>query len=100
MKIAANDGFLVACDPFVIAYRVGVTQVVAQPNNLPNAHQPARRRESRPVGPANRDVKRRGTWLHRPILASDDEKPIELIARGKDRRVAKLIAEIEYAGVS
>jgi len=39
-------------------------------------------------------------WLYRPILALDDEKPIELIARGEYRRVAKLIAEIEYPGVS
>ena len=39
-------------------------------------------------------------WLNRPILALDDEKPIELIARGEYRRVAKLIAEIEYPGVS
>jgi hypothetical protein len=39
-------------------------------------------------------------WLLRPILALDDEKPIELIARGEYRRVAKLIAEIEYPGIS
>ena len=39
-------------------------------------------------------------WLNRPILALDDEKPIELIARGEYKRVAKLIAEIEYPGVS
>ena len=39
-------------------------------------------------------------WLQRPIIALDDEKPIELIARGEYRRVAKLIAEIEYPGVS
>ena len=39
-------------------------------------------------------------WLQRPILALDDEKPIELIARGEYRRVAKLIAEIKYPGVS
>ena len=39
-------------------------------------------------------------WLQRPILAFDDEKPIELIARGEYRKVAKLIAEIEYPGVS
>jgi hypothetical protein len=39
-------------------------------------------------------------WLHRPILALDDEKPIELIARGEYRRVAKLISEIEYPGVA
>jgi uncharacterized protein (DUF2384 family) len=39
-------------------------------------------------------------WLQRPILALDDEKPIELIARGEYRKVTKLIAEIEYPGVS
>ena len=39
-------------------------------------------------------------WLQRPVLALDDEKPIELIARGEYRRVAKLISEIEYPGVS
>jgi uncharacterized protein (DUF2384 family) len=39
-------------------------------------------------------------WLQRPIFALDDEKPIELIARGEYRRVARLIAEIEYPGVS
>jgi hypothetical protein len=39
-------------------------------------------------------------WLQRPILTLDDEKPIELIARGEYRKVAKLIAEIEYPGVS
>jgi uncharacterized protein (DUF2384 family) len=39
-------------------------------------------------------------WLQRPVLALEDEKPIELIARGDYRRVAKLIAEIEYPGVS
>ncbi len=39
-------------------------------------------------------------WLQRPVLALDDDKPIELIARGEYRRVAKLISEIEYPGVS
>jgi Protein of unknown function (DUF2384) len=39
-------------------------------------------------------------WLHRPVLALDDEKPIELLARGDYQRVAKLIAELEYPGVS
>lgn len=39
-------------------------------------------------------------WLNRPIVALDDEKPIELIGRGEYRRVAKLIAELEYPGVS
>lgn len=39
-------------------------------------------------------------WLQRPVLALDDAKPIELIAHGEYRRVAKLISEIEYPGVS
>jgi uncharacterized protein (DUF2384 family) len=39
-------------------------------------------------------------WLNRPAMALDDDKPIELIARGDYRRVAGLIAEIEYPGVS
>jgi uncharacterized protein (DUF2384 family) len=39
-------------------------------------------------------------WLYRPVAALDDEKPIELIARGEYRRVAKLISEIEYPGVA
>jgi hypothetical protein len=39
-------------------------------------------------------------WLQRPVLALDDAKPIELIAGGEYRRVARLISEIEYPGVS
>ena len=39
-------------------------------------------------------------WMNRPILALNDEKPIDLIARGEYRQVAKLISEIEYPGVS
>jgi hypothetical protein len=39
-------------------------------------------------------------WLQRPVLALDDAKPIELIARGEYQRVARLISEIEYPGVS
>lgn len=39
-------------------------------------------------------------WLQRPVQALSDEKPIELIARGDYRLVAKLISEIEYPGVS
>jgi DNA-binding transcriptional regulator YiaG len=173
---------------FVITYRVGLTQVVAQPNNLPNASPAQLNSESRgqshqqndatlitsirlfrdviaivsytpPMSPLLEDAQRvhdtaglsdrmiaaatgakpstvRGwlagrseptgaraerlielaemikrlalvlrpesipVWLQRPILALDDEKPIELIARGEYRRVAKLIAEIEYPGVS
>jgi hypothetical protein len=32
-------------------------------------------------------------------MVVDDEKPIELIARRDYKRVARLIAEIEYPGV-
>ena len=39
-------------------------------------------------------------WLQRPVLALEDAKPIELIAHGEYRRVAKLISEIEYPGVA
>ncbi len=39
-------------------------------------------------------------WLARPLEALDDDKPVELLARGDYRRVAGLIAEIEYPGVS
>jgi hypothetical protein len=39
-------------------------------------------------------------WMQRPVLALGDEKPIELIGRGEYRRVARLISEIEYPGVS
>ena len=39
-------------------------------------------------------------WLNRPLEALDDDKPVELLARGEYRRVAKLIAELEYPGVS
>jgi hypothetical protein len=36
------------------------------------------------------------SWLTRPIEALDDEKPVEVLARGNDRRIAKLITELEY----
>jgi len=39
-------------------------------------------------------------WLNRPLEVLDDDKPVELLARGEYRRVAKLIAELEYPGVS
>jgi uncharacterized protein (DUF2384 family) len=38
-------------------------------------------------------------WLSRPIEALDDHKAIELLAHGEYRRVAQVIAELEY-GVS
>lgn len=39
-------------------------------------------------------------WLNRPLQVLDDDKPVELLARGDYRRVAALIAELEYPGVS
>jgi transcriptional regulator with XRE-family HTH domain len=39
-------------------------------------------------------------WLNRPLEVLDDEKPVDLLARGEYRPVAKLIAELEYPGVS
>lgn len=39
-------------------------------------------------------------WLSRPLEVLDDEKPVEVLARGDYRRVAKLIAELEYPGAS
>jgi len=30
----------------------------------------------------------------------DDDKPVEVLARGEYRRVAQLIADLEYPGVS
>ncbi len=39
-------------------------------------------------------------WLSRPLEVLDDDKPVELLARGEYRRVAQLIAELEYPGVS
>jgi transcriptional regulator with XRE-family HTH domain len=37
-------------------------------------------------------------WLSRPIEALDDRKPLELIARGKARRVAQLVSGLESPG--
>jgi len=39
-------------------------------------------------------------WLNRPLQALGDDKPVELLARGEYRRVAQLVAELEYPGVS
>jgi uncharacterized protein (DUF2384 family) len=39
-------------------------------------------------------------WLNRPTQALDNDKPVELLARGDDRCVAQLIAELEYPGVT
>jgi len=39
-------------------------------------------------------------WLIRPNVALDDERPIDLIARGEYMPVSKVISGIEYPGVS
>lgn len=39
-------------------------------------------------------------WLTKPIEALDDEKPIDVIARGEYRRVARLLSELEDPGAS
>lgn len=39
-------------------------------------------------------------WLTKPVKAFDDEKPIELIARGQYRRVASLISALEEPGAA
>jgi transcriptional regulator with XRE-family HTH domain len=35
-------------------------------------------------------------WPNRPLEVLDDDKPAELLARGDYRRVAQVIAELEY----
>jgi uncharacterized protein (DUF2384 family) len=37
-------------------------------------------------------------WLSKPIEALDDRKPLELIARGRARRVAQVISGLESPG--
>lgn len=37
-------------------------------------------------------------WLSKPIEALDDEKPLDLIAAGEYRRVAKIVSAIEDPG--
>lgn len=39
-------------------------------------------------------------WLHKPLPALGDEKPIDLLARGEWQRVARLISELESPGFS
>jgi uncharacterized protein (DUF2384 family) len=39
-------------------------------------------------------------WLQRPVPILNDEKPIELLARGDYRQVAAVIAGLEYPGVT
>jgi transcriptional regulator with XRE-family HTH domain len=39
-------------------------------------------------------------WLNRPLKALDDDKPLQRLARGDYRSIAKLVAAIEYPGFS
>lgn len=39
-------------------------------------------------------------WLVKPVEALDDRRPIELIAKGQARRVAKVVSGLEYPGAS
>ncbi len=39
-------------------------------------------------------------WLHKPVPALDDEKPIELLARGEWKPVARLASSLESPGFS
>ena len=39
-------------------------------------------------------------WLSKPVQALDHQKPIDLIARGKYRAVATLIASLEESGAA
>lgn len=34
-------------------------------------------------------------WFHKPVVALDDEKPIDVLARGDYRRLSRLISELE-----
>lgn len=34
-------------------------------------------------------------WMNKPIEALDDEKPLEMVARGEYRRVARLVSALE-----
>ena len=39
-------------------------------------------------------------WLSRPIEALDDRKPLDLIAQGKARQVARVVSELESPGAA
>jgi uncharacterized protein (DUF2384 family) len=39
-------------------------------------------------------------WLRRPIEALDDRKPLDLLARGDYRRVARVVSSLEDAPFS
>jgi transcriptional regulator with XRE-family HTH domain len=39
-------------------------------------------------------------WLIKPVEALDDHRPVDVIARGQARRVAKLVSGLEYPGAA
>lgn len=39
-------------------------------------------------------------WLSKPLVALDDEKPIDVLGRGQYARVARLIAGLEESGAA
>jgi transcriptional regulator with XRE-family HTH domain len=39
-------------------------------------------------------------WLHKPVPALDDDKPIELLARGEWKPVARLVSSLESPSFS
>jgi transcriptional regulator with XRE-family HTH domain len=39
-------------------------------------------------------------WLHKPVPALGDDKPIELLARGEWKPVARLVSSLESPGFS
>ena len=34
-------------------------------------------------------------WLRKPVIALDDEKPLDVLARGEYRRLSRVISELE-----
>lgn len=39
-------------------------------------------------------------WLHKPVAALDDSKPIDVLANGDYRRLSALVAELESPGAA
>jgi uncharacterized protein (DUF2384 family) len=39
-------------------------------------------------------------WLHKPVPVLDDDKPIELLARGEWKPVVRLVSSLESPGFS
>jgi transcriptional regulator with XRE-family HTH domain len=39
-------------------------------------------------------------WLHKPVPALDDDKPIELLARGEWKQVVRLVSSLESPSFS